>query len=118
LSPAAVKSLVENTAWIFGLCFGGVIPYPEHFSRVRDLPLAAREFNATLLILAKIVGNSGWAHPFFPQANESGMEGGWCYWEVWNSMFSSTESWAGVPDVSSPERVATTRKPPPLVWTS
>ena len=40
------------------------------------------------------------------------------YSDVWNSMFSSTESCAGVPEVLSPERVATARKPLELVWTS
>ena len=39
----------------------------------------------------------------------------WVYCEVWKSMFSSTESWAGVPEASSPDRVATTRKPLALV---
>jgi len=33
------------------------------------------------------------------------------YGEVWNSMFSSTESCAGVPEGLSPLRVAITRKP-------
>jgi hypothetical protein len=37
------------------------------------------------------------------------------YCEVWKSMFSSTESCAGVPEASSPDRVATTRKPLALV---
>ena len=40
------------------------------------------------------------------------------YSEVWNSMFSSTDICAGVPEELSPERVATTRKPLELVWTS
>jgi EAL and modified HD-GYP domain-containing signal transduction protein len=37
------------------------------------------------------------------------------YSELWNSMFSSTESCAGVPEVFSPERVAITRNPLELV---
>jgi hypothetical protein len=39
--------------------------------------------------------------------------GGYC--DVWKSMFSSTESCSGVPEASSPDRVATTRKPLALV---
>lgn len=43
-----------------------------------------------------------------PKEDPNGAEG---YGEVWNSMFSSTESCAGVPEVLSPLRVAITRKP-------
>ena len=43
-----------------------------------------------------------------PQGRPSSAEG---YGEVWNSMFSSTESCAGVPEGLSPLRVAITRKP-------
>jgi hypothetical protein len=39
------------------------------------------------------------------------------YSDARNSIFSSTESCAGVPDVTSPERVATTRNPPAPIST-
>src|ERR1700728_3527257 len=40
------------------------------------------------------------------------------YSEVWTSIFWSIESCGGVPELSSPERIATTRKPLELVWIS
>jgi len=52
-----------------------------------------------------------------PLARKRNHIGGWPYSDVWNSMFSSTESCTGVPEVSSPERVATTRKPPEPICT-
>ena len=56
-----------------------------------------------------------WASGF---VTNPGKNRGRPYSDVWNSIFSSTESRAGVPELSSLERVATTRKPLELVWTS
>src|SRR3984893_10059030 len=103
-------SLVEHSFGVRGVGSSN-LPVPTNklkvcFHNLRTHPSATFELQSLKSVCTGFVNNQG------------GRAVARSYSDVWNSMFSSTESCAGVPEVLSPERIATTRKPLELVWTS